>query len=314
MKRRAAIRNLGVAAASLLVPRTFWARQQQDDQDFVIRSEVTLVLLDVSVKNHDGGFVEGLDKDNFQVFENGVRQTITAFSSKDLPVTVGLLVDESRSMGPKRNEVLRASGLFIAESNPKDEFFVLNFNDTVRRGLPDDILFSDNMDQLRAALDRGVPSGMTAMNDAVVSGLAQVAMGKTSKKALVLISDGGDNASIHPRKEMLDRLERSIATVYAVGLFDVGDPDRDPGILKELAHISGGEAYFPEVASDMQSVCSGIAKEIRRRYTLGYVPPAQNRGDLRRIRVNVSSPGHPHLTARTRTSYRYDESANQASK
>jgi Ca-activated chloride channel family protein len=313
MERRTAIRNLALAGAALFIPRRFCG-QQQPDQDFVIRSEVRLVLLDVSVKDRSGAFVEGLAQSNFTVFENGVPQTITAFASKDLPVTVGILVDESRSMGPKRNEVLAASGVFITESNPQDEVFVLNFNDSVKRGLPEGTLFSDDIDQLRSALDRGVPRGRTALNDAVMEGLAQVEMGKRGKKALVLISDGGDNASRYTRKEMMERLERSIATVYAIGLFDVGDPDRDPGILKQLAHLSGGEAYFPQEASDMKAVCSGIAKDIRRRYTIGYVPAAQNGGALRHIRVNVSAPGHAKLIARTRISYRYVETAGPSSK
>src|SRR5579872_4021146 len=124
MQRRAVIRNLAVAGAALFLPPLFRAQQKQDDQDFVIRSEVRLVLLDVSVKDHAGGFVEGLAQSDFQVFENGALQPITVFSAKDIPVTVGILVDESRSMAPKRNEVLSASGTFIAESNPKDEVFV----------------------------------------------------------------------------------------------------------------------------------------------------------------------------------------------
>src|SRR5579883_108239 len=176
MKRRAAIRNLTVAAAALFFRRSTSAQQPKQEQshDYVIRSDVRLVLLDVSVKDRSGQYVEGLDQSNFQVFENGVRQSITTFTSKDVPVTVGILVDESRSMLPKRNEVLAAAGAFITASNPKDEIFVLNFNDEVKRGLPAGVLFSDNIDQLRAALDRGVPRGMTALNDAVFEGLAQL--------------------------------------------------------------------------------------------------------------------------------------------
>jgi Ca-activated chloride channel family protein len=315
MQRRAAIRDLMVAGAALFLAHPIAiTHDRQDQKDFVIRSEVRLVLLDVSVQDRSGLFVEGLSKENFQVLENGVAQQITSFSSSDLPVTVGLLVDESRSMGPKRNEVLNAAGLFISGSNPKDEMFVLNFNDNVKRGLPEGMLFSDDATQLRTALSRGAPKGMTALNDAVVEGLTQVESGTRNKKALILISDGGDNASRHTRREMLSLVERSMATIYTIGLFEPGDPDRDVGLLKQLAHMSGGEAYFPEGPSGMEAVCTGIAKEIRTRYTIGFNPAANNGGPLRHLRVSVSAPGHSRLTARTRATYRYDETGTQGSK
>lgn len=317
MTRRSAIRDLLIAGAAFVVSRP--ARGAQDkasspqDQDFVIRTNVRLVLLDVSVRDRDGGFVQGLGKENFQVFENGAAQPITIFANNDVPVTVGILVDESRSMAPKRNEVLSAAGDFIHESNPQDEIFVLNFNETVKRGLPPGVNFSGDPEQLRAALYRGISEGRTALNDAVVEGLTQLEMGRRDKKALVLISDGGDNASRHTRHEMLDMLDRSIATVYAVGLFDANDPDRDPGLLKQVAKTSGGDAFFPEDASQMSTVCKSIAKEIRTRYTIGFVPPVRNgAGTLRHIRVQVSASGRAHLTARTRTRYRYEEPPNSS--
>jgi Ca-activated chloride channel family protein len=306
MNRRAAIRNLMVAGAGSFIPRLFTANLGIAQQNFTIHSDVRLVLLDVSVKDRKGGFVPGLSKDNFTITENGRPQSITVFASDDIPVTVGLLVDESRSMAPKRADVLTAAQTFIEESNPDDEIFVLNFNDEVRPGLPDDVPFSGDLDQLRSALYRGVPQGRTALNDAVVAGLKHLALGRRDKKTLILISDGGDNASEHTRRALLDALERSIATIYSIGLFDTDDPDRDPGILKQLAKISGGEAYFPENSASMTPVCRGIARDIRMRYTIGYPPPAGT-VSLRQIRVQVSAPGHPGLIARTRASYRYDE-------
>jgi Ca-activated chloride channel family protein len=311
MKRRAAIRDLMVAGAASFLSRLLPESLRGDEQDYLIRSEVRLVLLDVSVKDRAGGFVEGLSKDSFHVSENGRPQNVTVFASKDLPVTAGILVDESQSMTPKRAEVLSAAERFIEESNPHDEIFVLSFNDEVRPGLPTHVRFSDNAEQLRSALHRGTPKGRTALNDAVVDGLQQLKLGRRDKKTLVLISDGGDNASRHTRKEMLDSIERSIATVYAIGLFDAGDPDRDPGILKQLARISGGDAYFPVSPSDMAAACHRIAKDIRTRYTIGYQPQANNGGVLRRIEVRVSAPGHASLVARTRTRYRYEEAQNR---
>jgi Ca-activated chloride channel homolog len=309
MKRRFAARNLIVTSAVLFILSGLVAGSPAADQpDFTIRSDVRLVLLDLSVKDRAGGFVSGLSEDDFAVSENGRPQRITAFAHDDLPVTVGILVDESYSMTPKRAEVLAAAQTFIEESNPHDEVFVLNFNDKVSSGLPDRMLFSGDILQLRSALNRGVPQGKTALNDAIVAGLKQLELGRRDKKTLVVITDGGDNASAHKRGEMLDLLERSIATVYTIGLYDADDPDRDPAILRELAKISGGEAYFPASPSEMIPVCRRIAKDIRTRYTIGYVPQAENGpSSLRRIRVRVTTPGHARLSVRTRSSYRYDE-------
>jgi Ca-activated chloride channel homolog len=314
MKRRFAARNLIVASAvSFILHGLFGGSPVEDQPDFTIRSDVRLVLLDVSVKDREGGFVSGLSEHDFAISENGRPQRITAFANDDLPVTVGILVDESFSMTPKRAEVLTAAQTFIEESNPHDEVFVLNFNDRVSRGLPDRIVFSDNVQQLRSALHRGIPEGKTALNDAIVAGLKQLELGRRDKKTLVVITDGGDNASAHKRRETLEMVDKGVATIYTIGLYDADDPDRDPGILRELAKISGGEAYFPASPSEMIPVCRRIAKDIRTRYTIGYIPQAENGpSPLRRIRVRVTARDHAKLSVRTRSSYSYDEGSNQS--
>jgi VWFA-related protein len=307
MKRRTTILDIAIAGAvSFCVTRpAVWA--VAEEPDLVIRSDVRLVLLDVSVKDQDGGFVPGLSVANFTVDENGKQQDIKVFANNDIPVTVGILVDNSRSMTAKRSEVLSSATAFIESSNPKDEIFVLNFNETVQRGLPKQILFSDDLQQLRKALSLGRPEGRTALNDAIIDGLQQLELGRRDKKSLVLISDGGDNASVHRSREMLAAVERSVATIYTIGLFDPEDPDGNPGILKKLAQTSGGQAFFPNDPEKLIGTCIGIAKDIRTRYTVGYQPLAQNGGALRRIRIRVSAPGHPRLIARTRASYLYDD-------
>jgi VWFA-related protein len=209
----------------------------------------------------------------------------------------------------KRADVLSAAETLIETSNPRDEIFVLNFNDVVRRGLPSRTPFSDSLDELRTALERGIPQGRTALNDAILEGLQQLALGRRDKKALVVISDGGDNASRHSRAEMFSKVESSIATIYAVGLFDAADEQKDLSILRHLANVSGGEAFFPPSLSGMSAVCHAIAREIRTRYTIGYLPPP-NRGSLRHIQLRISAPGRSGLSARTRTRYRYDELPN----
>ena len=317
MNRRSAVRKLLATSAGTFFARLLAASSQDDRGEdsrgiFTLRSEVRLVLLDVSVKDQRGSIVSGLSKENFSVLENGRPQPIAVFDHDDLPVTVGILVDESRSMTPKRSEVLTAAETFIEQSNRRDEIFVLSFNDSVVPGLPRNTLFSDNIQQLRSALHRGAPEGKTALNDAVVDGLRQLELGRQDKKTLVLISDGGDNASKHSRRDMLQMVERSIATIYTVGLFEPDSPDRDPSLLRQLAKISGGEVYFPDSPSEMVPVCRRIAKDIRTRYTIGYSPSAGNgKESLRHIQVHASAPGHGRLVVRTRSSYRYDEFENR---
>lgn len=285
--------------------------EKPDEQaDFTLHSEARLVLLDVSVQDREGAFVRGLSKENFRLSEDGHPQAITVFDPDDLPVTVGIIVDESRSMGPKREDILDAATTFIQESNPLDEVFVINFNDRVAFGLPPGKLFSSDIAELQAALYRGVPQGKTALYDGIAAGLKQLELGQRDKKALVLISDGGDNASVHNRRQGLDMVGRSIATIYTIGLFDENDPDSNPGVLRELAKISGGEALFPTTPPDTAPACRRIAEEIRTRYTVGY-RPAKGLRSLRRVSLQVTSPGHDRLTVRARDRYWYEKPQDQ---
>jgi len=297
-----------IAAASLLLRLLAGAATQQ--QDFVIHQDVPLVLLDVGVTDRAGNFVPGLSKESFSVFDEGKQQPIAVFDNGDVPVTPGILVDESESMTPKRSAVLAAAETLIAEGNPHDAVFVLNFNEEVKRGLPGSTLFSGNISQLRSALNRGTPQGRTALYDAVIDGLGQLDAGKHERKALVVISDGGDNASHHKRAQMLAQLERSDATIFGIGIYTEGDPEADPGVLRQIARASGGEALFPREPAGMTAACQRIAKEIRTRYVIGYRPPEGNAGALRHIRVRVSGPGSAGLTVLARSSYRYGETAD----
>ena len=301
MNRRSAIRYFLVAGAG-----SFFRilRASDENPKYTIRSEVRLVLLDVGVKNSRGGFVTGLSAGNFRVFDNGSPQPISVFDSGDEPVTLGILRDESSSMAPMRAAVVTAALALIEQSNPHDQVFVLHFNDSVRRGLPDPVLFSDNIDDLRVALTRGVPLGRTALYDAVIAGLEQLELSRAGRKTLVLVSDGQDTASTHTRREMVHMVEMSPATIYTIGLIDPGAPARNPSLLQQLAHISGGEAFFPSDSPRLLASCRAIAREIRTRYTLGYVPPVEpGTHSLRNIRVEVIAPGRDRLVARTRTSY-----------
>jgi len=278
------------------------AKGKEDDQNYTIRTTSRLVLLDVSVRDAKGGFVSGLTKDNFKVYENGKVQGISQFADADTPVTIGLVVDESGSMRPKRRDVIAAALEFVEASNPHDEIFVVNFNERARRGLPDLIPFSDDIDLLRSALWRGDPEGRTALYDAIEMSLHQLGMGRRDKKTLVVISDGGDNISKHKLPEVMHDVLTSLTTIYTIGIFDEDDAERNPGVLERLARVSGGVAYFPKSLNEVAPICRQIAKDIRTRYTIGYIPSAEGKSD-RHINVVASAPNHEKLIVRTRTNY-----------
>lgn len=274
--------------------------------NFTIQTTSRLVLLDVSVKDAAGGFVSGLTKDDFKVFENGKPQAISQFANSDIPVTAGIAVDESGSMRPKRAQVITAALVFIQASNPMDEMFVINFNEKPRRGLPDQTLFTDNIPQLRAALWQGDPEGRTALYDAIEMSLRQLEFGRQAKKTLVVISDGGDNHSTHTQQEVMKDVLSSLVTIYTVGIYDEDDPEKNEGVLKNLAHVSGGVFYHPQTLDEIVPICRQIAKDIRNRYTIGYVPSAEGKSD-RHIKVIASSTEHSKLLVRTRTSYTFSD-------
>lgn len=278
----------------------------QENKPFTIRTTIRRVLLDVSVKNKQGAYITGLVKGDFHVFENGSPQPILHFEAVETPVTIGLIVDDSGSMREKRAAVIMAGLAFAKESNPQDEFFVVNFNDSVRAGLPAGTNFSDNLQKLRAALYMGRPEGKTALYDAIGFGLRHLRKGVQPKKALIVVSDGGDDASAASESDILSLIRASEATIYTVGLFTEEDPDRNPRALRRIAHVSGGDYFNPQTASEVLPVFQKIAKDIRNRYTIAYAPDPKL--DLvkdreRKVRVTVSAPGQGKLIVRTRTAY-----------
>ena len=308
------VRFIGVGlvlGAALAAPSGQQTRGDEPSQGYTLQTTSRLVLLDVSVKDSKGGFVSGLTQDQFKVYEDGKPQVITQFANSDVPVTAGIIVDESGSMRPKRPEVITAALEFIHDSNPQDEMFVVNFNERARRGLPDLMPFSGDIHQLRAALWQGNPEGRTALYDAVELGLRQLRLGRRSKQALVVISDGGDNVSKHTLPQVMNDLLNSMATVYTVGIFDEDDPERNPGVLEKLAHVSGGTVFFPKQLDQVIPICKQIAKDIRTRYTIGYIPSSEGK-PVRHIKVTAAAPGHENLNVRTRTSYAYSPESEAA--
>jgi len=263
-----------------------------------------MVVLHATVQNHKGVLVPGLGQNDFQVYEDGDRQQIKYFSHKDIPVTVGLVVDNSGSMRSKRPEVISAALAFARSSNPLDQMFVINFNENISFGLPANMPFTDQVDQLRVALSRIAADGETALYDAVAAGLEHLKEGSRDKKVLIVVSDGGDNASKHSLTQIMTMAGRPEAIIYTIGLFDEEDPDRNPHVLKQLARETGGEAFLPQSVRDVVPVCEQIARDIRSQYTIAYVPTNRKQdGTYRTIQVKTSAPGRGHLLVRTRSGY-----------
>ena len=248
------------------------APQPNQAGPYAIRTNADLVVLQATVRDRKGAPVSGLTEENFQVYEDKVLQHIESFSHEDIPVTIGLVIDSSGSMRPKHSDVISAALAFVRSSNPEDQMFVVNFNEHVSLGLPANLPFTSNAAQLETALSRSPLTGMTALYDAIAVGLEQLQKGKWDRKALIVVSDGGDNASKHNLAQVMSMVNQSSAVIYTMGIFDETDQDRNPHVLKQLARASGGEAFFPQTLQDILPICEQIAHDIRSQYTITYVP------------------------------------------
>lgn len=276
---------------------------QNDNQD-TIKINVDLVVLHASVQNSERLPVSGLDRQDFQIYENGILQQIESFSYGDIPVTVGLVIDNSGSMRPKRTEVIAAALAFARASNARDQMFVVNFNERIFFGLPADMEFTNNVTQLESALSRFAAEGMTALYDASAAGLEHLKKGNRDKKVLLVISDGGDNASRRSLAQIMTQARQSEAIIYTIGIFDKDDPDQNPRALKQMAKATGGEAFLPESIKEVTPICGRIAHDIRNQYTLTYTPTNLTYdGKYRVIEVKATTPRRERLIVRTRTGY-----------
>jgi VWFA-related protein len=300
-----------IAIAVLIAfPGAVWSQvvssslQNLSSDGYTLSVNANLVILNATVLDRHNALVSGLDKDDFQVYEDHVLQPIKHFSHEDIPVTVGLVIDNSGSMAPKRADVIAAALSFARSSNPKDQMFLVNFNENVSFGLPTGIPFTDRPDQLQLGLSNINAIGETALYDAIAVALDHLKQGSCDKKVLILISDGGDNASKHNLAQVIDKARHSGAIIYAIGIFDEQDGDQNPDVLKRFAKETGGEAFFPESSKEIVLICERIAHDIRNQYTLAYIPIITKQdGVYRVIDVKVSSPGHGRLSARTRAGY-----------
>jgi Ca-activated chloride channel homolog len=302
-----------IAAFGIVLSRASQSDNRRDT--YTIKVVAKEVVLHATVTDHQGTFVFGLAPDNFRVYEDGAVQKITYFAHEDTAITMGLVIDNSGSMREKRNEVTAGAEALARSSNSQDEIFVVNFNENVSFGLPANVPFTDNIGQLQVALSRGVPSGETALNDAITVALAHLKDGSRDKKVLVVISDGGDNASKSTGSAVRTAATHADAIIYTIGIFDDQDRDQNPRALKQLAKESGGEAFFPKQLNEVVPICEQIAREIRSQYTIAYVPADDALdGKFRAVEVKADATGHGHLSVRTRSGYFAQPSGGMSAK
>jgi VWFA-related protein len=285
-------------------------RQEDQKGQYKIQSQVNLVVLHASVLNDRSVFVPGLKEENFRVLEDKVEQKLSVFKQEDVPVSFGLVIDNSGSMRDKRPQVNAAALTFVKTSNTQDEGFVVNFNDDYYLDTEHD--FTSDLEEMKTALERIDARGSTALYDAVIGSVDHLKKGARDKKVVLIVTDGEDNASRHSLENAVEQAQRNDAVIYAVGLFSDDDIKHNRramkkarGALAQLASATGGLAFFPEDAKDTESICTQIAHDIRNQYTLAYYSTnAAHDGTFRAVQVEVTPPrGTGKLSVRTRAGY-----------
>jgi len=292
-------------------------------REYTINVDVNLVVLHATVLDRKGRQVTDLKKENFKVYEDGVVQNLSVFSHADIPVTLGIVIDDSGSMKDKRAAVNAAALTFVKTSNPQDQVFVVNFNDVYYLDTPGD--FASNIEELKAALDKIDSRGGTALYDSVYAALDHMKLGNRDKKVVLVITDGEDNASRYTFEDLVRYLQKGNAVVYTVGLLGSAEPGglfkvhgggnrRAAKVLEKLSEVSGGQVYFPKSLDEVESTCVGIARDIRSQYTLAYYSTNSKKdGTFRALRVDAAAPRRSEkLTVRTRTGYFAPKSAASA--
>jgi Ca-activated chloride channel homolog len=268
---------------------------------FVFKKDVEEVVLHATVTDEERRMVPGLDQSAFTVFENGVPQTITSFRREDVPVAIGIVVDNSSSMRDKRDKISQAVLNLIRASNPRDEVFVVNFTDNPY--LDQD--FTSDVNLLQAALHETSTRGSTALYDAVVASAAHLNKANLDKKVLLVITDGQDNMSQETLQEAARRLQQANGpTLYAVGLLGRGLRASGRDALERLADGSGGVAYFPATLDQVDNLTRTVAHDIRSQYMIAYRPKNQNgKPEYQSLRVEAHAPGYGKLMVRTKSGY-----------
>ena len=286
-------------------------RLEKQDKDYVLSVDVEEVQLPISVLDKEGRPVNGLTKNDFLIFEDNVQQQIKIFRHEDIPLSLGLVIDNSGSMRNKRERVNSAALAFARESNPEDETFIVNFDDAAY--LEQD--FTGSIGDLIDALENVDTRGETALYDAVYLSVNHVKEGKKDKRVLLLISDGEDNVSKYGFNKVVEALRESKVTLYAIGLLEENDQrgglfKKPPSkkakeVLQKFAEITGGRAYFPKSLDEVEQLVKDVAHEIRNHYTISYTPTNKKLdGSWREVRVKVNPPKNTSkVTVHTKQGY-----------
>jgi len=279
---------------------------QNNQQGGVLKFDVNLVVLHTTVLDDRGKFVDGLKPENFRVLEDKAEQKLSLFKREDVPVSMGLVIDNSGSMRDKRARVNEAALTLVQASNPQDEAFVVNFNDDYYLDLDKD--FTSSVPELKEALERIDARGSTALYDAIIGSMDHLKKGHKDKKVLLVVTDGEDNVSRNSLEKTLREIQKSNVVIYSIGLFsDEDKKNRKKAMraLKDISAGSGGVAFFPENVDDVHNICDQVARDIRNQYTLGYYPSNTKKdGTFRTVAVDVIPPrGRGKLSARTRNGY-----------
>jgi Ca-activated chloride channel family protein len=297
-------------------------KQGKDGKEYTLSIDALEVQLPISVLDKEGRPVDGLKQEHFQIFEDKVQQAIKTFRHEDIPLSLGLVIDNSGSMRNKRERVNSSALAFVRESNPEDETFIVNFDDSAYLEQE----FTSSIGDLIDALENIDARGETALYDALYLAADKVTKdGKKDKKTILLITDGEDNASKYGINKVIEALRQSKVTVYAVGLLE--EDDQRGGLFKKapskkakedlirFAEITGGQAYFPKNLDEVEELVKHIAHDIRNHYTITYTPTNRNLdGTWREVTVKLTPPKNtPKLTLHTKQGYyalKQDQTSN----
>jgi len=297
-------------AASILALSVLFSAQTfgQNDAELRLKVDTTLVLIPVAVTDAQNRFVLGLQKDDFRLFEDGVEQKVALFSGEDAPLSVGLVFDESGSIGYKLRNSQEAVARFLKTMTPDDETSLVEFSDTAKLS----VAFTSDGAKIQDALSKAQPAGLTAMLDGVNTALREMKNAKNSRKAIVIVSDGGDNNSKYTAEQIESLVREADVQIYAMGVFEptlsfglTTEEVSGPRLLSEIATQTGGRAFSASLTSDLPAVASRIAVELRNQYVLGYYPKNGARdGKYRHVEVKLAQPkGVSTLKAHWRLGY-----------
>ena len=315
MKARLPRRIRGkLSAATLLAGICLWGQPAPplsnsaaaEDSGAVFHADTRVVDLHATVLDKNGHLVTTLPREAFTVFENGVQQQIRTFKREDVPVSMGLIIDNSGSMRDKRAKVEAAALTLVKDSNPEDEVFVVNFNEEAFNDLPHGKDFTNDIAEMEEALTRIDSRGGTAMRDAISKSIDHLKeKAHKDKKVLVVVTDGNDNSSLVTLENLVKASQQSGVLIYSVGLLseeERSEAKRAERALNALATATGGETFFPKDVSEVERIAHQVARDIRNQYSIVYTPANQSMdGTFRQIRVVAKGPGSP--TVRTRSGY-----------